>query len=293
MADLSDVTAYLAQQAFAAIYPNGTSQPSVAGIDCRIYEGWPNPDQLDLDLAGKTLVGATNNVPLARPGGMCANVSIFPLAGTGVTVYQVLDATYTITPPAPQLAWSLSGDTLTASGTPAAGEYLTVIADQAHVYSASAATLAALLSNLASQAQTNYPSASATATTLTVPVEAYLTVRQGAPALLGKVTHRQRQGIMVTVWAPTQAARSSLAKAIDGLIKQELRVTLADTSQAIVCYNRTYISDEGEVSTVYRRDLVYDVEYASLQTFAGYPVTSVQTSIIDAAQPSTTALAVT
>ena len=39
MADLSDVTAYLAQRAASAVYPNGTTSPSVASMDCLIYEG--------------------------------------------------------------------------------------------------------------------------------------------------------------------------------------------------------------------------------------------------------------
>jgi hypothetical protein len=54
LADLSDVTAYLYQQAIAAVYPSGTSQPSVAAMDVRLFEGWPIPDQLDRDLAGET-----------------------------------------------------------------------------------------------------------------------------------------------------------------------------------------------------------------------------------------------
>jgi hypothetical protein len=67
MADISDITVYLKNAALAAVYPNGTSQPSVAAMDVRVIEGWPEPQLLDLDMAGKTLIGATGNIPIPRP----------------------------------------------------------------------------------------------------------------------------------------------------------------------------------------------------------------------------------
>jgi putative ABC transport system substrate-binding protein len=51
VADLSDLTAYLATTAYNAVYPNGTGSASVASMDCRIYEGWPIPDQTSGGLA--------------------------------------------------------------------------------------------------------------------------------------------------------------------------------------------------------------------------------------------------
>jgi hypothetical protein len=278
VADISDVTAYLAQVAANAVYPNDTSQPSVAGMDCRIYEGWPDPDQLDLDVGGRMLQG---NPPTAvtRPGGPVANVSIFPMQGTGITVYQILDETYTIVHPTIDLSITVSGDTVTVSGEPAAGEYLTLVCDDAHVYSQTGATAAALLSALASAAQANYPTASATATTLTVPVGHTLVVRQGGVGTLGKVTHRQRHPVMVSVWAPTQVVRARLASAIDNAIKTKIKVTMPDSSQALVIYNRTNVIDDQTAATVYRRDLIYNVEYATVEEFTGYVVTSTNVSV--------------
>ena len=292
MADISDLTAYLAGQAALAVYPNGSSQPSIAPVptatatqnfanpaDVRIFEGWPIPDQLDLDLAGKMLSG-NPPIPVARPGGPVANVSIFPMQGTGVNVYQNLDKTYTIQPPSYGLTFSLGGDTLAVTGQPMAGEYLTLVIDGAVVCSQGGATTAQILAALATQAQSSgYPGATATATTLTIPFGHELVVRQGGTAILGKATHRQRQSIMVTVWAPNQATRTTLAKAIDNLIKQTIKVSMPDTSQAIVLYNRTNVIDEEQSKTIYRRDLIYDVEYATVEQFTGYVITSTQVSI--------------
>ena len=278
MADLSDVTAYLAQQAANAVYPNGTSSASVASMDCRIYEGWPLPDQLDLDMAGKQMSGSPA-VPTVRAGGPVANVSIYPLQGTGNTVYQILDQTYVVVGVTYGLTVAQSGNVLTVSGQPKPGEYLTLICDDSFVYSLTGANTAAILASLASAAQANYPAATATSNTLTVPTTRSLVVRQGGIGTLGKVSHRQRHSVMLTVWAPTHAARNAIASAIDVYLKQANKVTMPDGSQALVIYNRTNTSDEQQMATIYRRDLIYDVEYATIETFEGYVITTVSNAI--------------
>lgn len=288
MADLSDVTAYLAQAAANAVYPNGTGSPSVAAMDCRIYEGWPVADQLDLDVAGMMLTGSPP-AKGTRPGGPVANVSVYPMPGTGIAVYQILDKTYTISPAVIDLTVTIDDNgVITAEGQPATGEYLTLVIDDAVVCSQSGSNTAALLAALAAQASTNYPGSSSTATTLSVPFGHSMVVRQGGVAVLGKVLHRQRHAVMVTVWAPNRVVRNQLSAAIDNVIKQNNKVSMPDTSQAIVCFSRTLVSDEQQMQTIYRRDLVYDVEYATVEQFPGYVITSTQVSI---ATPDNTAIA--
>jgi hypothetical protein len=287
VADLSDVTAYLATQAAAAVYPSGSSQPSVAAMDCLIYEGWPIPDALDKDMAG-TMAGPSGGV-VPRPNGPRANVSIFPMLGTGKTVYQILDETYVVTPVVYGMTPSLSGNVTTVSGQPNTGEYLTLILDRAVVISQTGANTAALLAALAAQAVGFGYTATSTATTLTITPTTSIPIvlRQGGMATLGKVTHRQCHAVMVTVWAPTRVSRTALASAIDNVIKQTIKVTMPDTSQALIIYSRTNVSDEMQATTIYRRDLIYDVEYATVQEFPGYVITTVNTSVISAVGAAT------
>ncbi len=288
MADLSDVTAYLANAASTAVYPNGTSQPSVAAMDCRIYEGWPMPDQLDRDMLGQMLSG-TPPMPVTRPGGAVDNVSVFPMQGTGIGVYQQQDDTYVITPPTISSSFTLVGNLITVSGQIAVGEYLTLVIDNAAVCSQTGANTAAMLAALAAEAiSKGYAGTVATATTLTVPFGHSLVVRQGGAAVLGKVTHRQRHSIMVTVWAPTEAVRSTIAAAVDNAIKNKIKVAMPDTSQALIIYNRTNVLDDRQSTAIYRRDLIYDAEYATVFEFPGFVITSVTTSIAD---PTNTAIA--
>lgn len=288
MADLSDITAYLAVTATAAVYPNGTSQPSITGSDVRIFEGWPLADQLDHDMAGTMLNNAIPPVTVPRPGGPACNVSVFPMAGTNFTPYQIQNKTYTVVPAVFGMAVSVLNNTVTVTGVPTLGEYVTLVCDNQFVYSATGASVAAILTALAASALVNYSGTVATSTTITVPVTAYLTVRQGAQGTLGRVIHRERQSIMVSVWAPTHALRTQLAKAVDVAIKTKLVVTMPDTSQALVCYNRTNLDDFSQVATIYRRDLIYDAEYATVELFSGYVITSASVSM---ATPDATAIA--
>ncbi|WP_024516848.1 hypothetical protein [Bradyrhizobium sp. Tv2a-2] len=289
MADLSDVTAYLKSQAISAVYPNGTLQPSIVGLDCLVVEGWPNAAKLDLDVAGMTLDNSRKPpLEVQRPNGPRMNVSVFPMAGTGVSTYQIQDETRIISQPTYGITFVVIGDVIYASGQPGPGEYLTVEADRQFIYSATGATLPAILSTLATQAQANYPTASSTATSLSIPAKFSFSVRQGGVGVMGKVTWRQKHCVMVSVWADTPDHRTTLASAVDNLIKQNLKVSMPDTSQAVIRYSRTNVIDEGEARTVYRRDLIYEAEYATLEEFPGYVVTSVT---IDIANPSNTAIA--
>ena len=285
MADLEDISTYLAQVAVTgAVYPNGTSSPSVAGMDVRIYEGWPISEQLDLDLQGKMLSG-NPPMPVDRPGGKVANVSVYPLPGTTSAPYQVLDEVYTIVPVSLGLSVSQSGNTLTVSGTPGTGEFLTLLCDNSFVYSEAGASVSAILSALATAAEVNYPSGvsttviSSTEGAITIPTTKSLVARQGGIATLGKVISRQKHAFMVSIWAPSQSVRTALSKAIDVAIKSTIRITLPDTSQALVVYSRTSETDDSQNVTLYRRDLVYDVTYATLLTFPGITVTSTQTQL--------------
>lgn len=275
MADISDVTAYLYNAATAAVYPNGTGQPSVAAMGVRVFEGWPMPDQLDLDVAGMV----AGNPPTPRAGGPVANVSIYPMQGMNAQVYQIQDHVLVIAQPVYGIALTVVNGTITFAGAPNVGEYVTLVINRADVYSATGANAAAIIATLIASISMKYPLASSTTSTLTIPNTYALVVRQGGVGTLGKVTHRQKQSIMISVWAPTHAIRSTLAAAIDNAIKQKNIVAMPDTSQALICYNRTNLSDEKQMATVYRRDLIYDVEYATVFQFPGYVVTSVNVSI--------------
>jgi len=204
------------------------------------------------------------------------------MPGATANVFQILDDTYTIIDPNYGLsAPTVNGNDITVTGAPVAGEYLTVILDNLNVASSSQATLVAILNDLVTQINAfgAYTATTDGVAKITITGWAYMTVRQGSVGTLARVTHRQRQGVMVTVWAPDHVTRTTLAAAIDVLIKENLISGLPDTSQCLLTYDRTNLSDEMQAQTIYRRDLVYEAEYATLQQFPGYVITSAQFQI--------------
>ena len=274
MADLGDITAALLGIASTAVYPSGNAGPSVTGTPVRLFEGWPLADQLDLDMAGNMKVAGGGVTP--NGVGPIASVSVFPMQGAGAQVFQVLNEPYTIVPAVYGLVPTVSNKTITVTGTPGTGEFMTIIADHRHVYSRGGSTVSAIISAIAADALADYPSLTYNASSITFTTND-LQVRLGAPGTVGQVTHRQKHCIIVSVWAPTPAIRNQLAAAVDVVMKQNLRITLPDTSTAVVRYDRAIQSDNFETTTVYRRDLYYDVEYATLETWTAYVVTSVTT----------------
>jgi hypothetical protein len=293
MADLSDICTYLSQVVANAVYPLGTSQPSVANMDALIFEGWPIPETLDLDLTGR-MVDPTGKV-VTRPRGPRANISIYPMQGMNIVPQQILDETHIITPPVYGLTASAAQSqigasfTITLTGTPGPTEFLTIEIDNTYIASSGGVTNTAILNALAASINTfssltnplipGYVATVSGGDTLTITGAANCVARLGAQGTLGKVTHKEQQSVMVTVWAPDHASRTAFAIAIDGLIKHNLTVTMPDTSMALIVYNRTNVTDEFETVAVYRRDLIYSVLYATVWQFPGTVITSVSTTV--------------
>lgn len=80
MADVSEVGEALAQIVAAAAYPNGTGQPSIGACDIMVYQGWPNPQTLDADLAAGKV-----------------HISVFPRPGDTITSIMMGDVEWSET----------------------------------------------------------------------------------------------------------------------------------------------------------------------------------------------------
>lgn len=277
MADISQVTALLAQMAATAVYPSGTTQPSVTTRPITIFEGWPLQQTLDAAItAGQSMV------------------SVFPTrVNGGGAVFQVQDEDYLITQPVHGLTISsIANGAVSVMGTPAAGEYLSIVVDNRHAYSRVGDDLPTILNAIA---------ADATADGYTVSVFAIggpdlplwqgatgggiqfstdrLQAKIGSPATKGRVTHRQRAGICITVWAPNNADRNTIAIAVDVALKAVNRLTFPDTSQGLLVASGFVQEDKLEPASIYRRDLNFTCEYATLQPYQAFEITSVISTV--------------
>lgn len=279
MADVDDITKYFAETLVTpACYPNGLSQPSITGLPIRVMEGWPNGDQLDLDVAGKMLV---NGVATPNGLGPATNISIFPINMGNSTQRQQIEDPQVVVPAVHGLTISIAGSVITASGTPSTGEYLTVIVNGNKIYSRVGATLSIIMAALLTDIVADFPDATGTSTTLTLPTAHSLDAKSGAPVTMGQVLYRQAVEIMVTIWAPDHATRKIVSEAVDVQIKSNLTIQLPDTSQAIMTFARSMISDADQSRSLYRRDLIYVCAYSTIETFTAYEVTGVLQTTTD------------
>ncbi len=282
MADITDVCEIMLGIAGTALYPvppapGDTAPDSVAGRPARLYQGWPVPAQLDSDLKGlhpetkqpyKTDT-AGNPVPIFH-------VSVYPAAVIAASsgVGQVFEPPYVIRPAVHGLSATISGQTVTLAGEPTPGEYVTLICDGKRIFSRVGTTADLICEALAQDAVQAYPGTTHAGASITLPGTHEILVRIGAAARMGKVLHRQRQRVLVTVWAPDHVTRTEAIKAIDVALKQNLRITLPDQSQAILTYESTFTTDHWETVTVYRRDLTFAAEFATIEEFEAFEVTA-------------------
>ena len=62
-------------------------------------------------------------------------------------------------------------------------------------------------------------------------------------------------------------------------LKRNVTIRLEDGTQAIVVFQGTNLDDKYENEGVYRRDLIFNVTFDTLDTYTAYEVTVVQTPV--------------
>lgn len=264
MADISDVTTALAAQAAIAIYPNGTSNPSVSGTPVMIYPGWPEKSQLDPDIAaGKT------------------HVSFFPTNMERVTSrFDKQYQTLSINPATITLTINNAGTTITVGGTITTPQTVMIIYNgTGYAYSIkSNDTLNTIATGIAAM----LPSASAVGAAVTV---------NGAYSLVGRLStagtsirelSRREHVISVDVWAPSDTIRTAISSAIEIAFNALERFALPDGFWARLKYVSMIQIDDLQKSRVYRRCLNFLVEYAITQTETDYTIADPITNVSEA-----------
>lgn len=247
MADQSDVEAALVTQLSSILYPSGTSAGSVTGSDCRIYRGWPNSAALDTDL---------------RAG--IVNVTVFPGPGPGRITTRYLQQ-WQATQPVPTLTASVSGASVTFAGTAGTGQIAGLrVNGQTYAYVlVDGDTPQSVAANLAALARADVIVLMSSAT-LTIPGAYALDARVVAQAEALNQIRRQCHALRVTCWCPTPSARDAAAIAIDHGLAQISFLDLSDGTQAHMVYDGTIVFDHSQDALLYRRDLMYTVEYPTI-----------------------------
>lgn len=259
MADIADVSAALVALIAQTLYPNGTAQPSVTGVPTVIYGGWPTASQLDTDLGG-----------FANGGTGRLHVTVFPTATEKrETPYRTQWEELAVT--APTLTATIAAQTVTMGGTVTTPQNVALIVDDAaYVYAVQGTdTLTTIATALAAMV----PGASNAGAVITIPNGAAIrAARTGAGGTMQRETRRLMRVMQITVWADTPANRDATAQAVDVALSGIERITLPDQTQGRLLYQSSHQVDAQSKANLYRRDIMYSVEYGTTQTVAATTV---------------------
>lgn len=247
MADQADVETVLVTLAAAALYPNGTDQLSVPGPDCRVYRGWPNSAALDADLSAGRI-----------------NVTVFPVGEPTRIATRHMDQWFG-TPPTPTLVAEVQNGTVLLSGAADTGQVAGILADRhSYVYRTQPGDTPALVAaNLAAQARADWV-VTLSGSQVMLHGPSRLVARVSADGWLLKEVRRQEQGFRVTCWCPTPASRDTTAAVIDQALARQTFLDMPDSSSARITYDGTAVFDQSQDALLYRRDLIYRIEYPTL-----------------------------
>jgi hypothetical protein len=246
VAELADVEQALVDTIIAAAYPNGPNTTSTVGTPLRIYRGRPTNSGLITDRSDGTV-----------------DVSIFPLADiTRNTTRWGIHVTEL--PTTSTLTVGTSGNSATFLGSASAGDLAGVLVNQqAYIYQAQAGDGAALVAAALADILRTVMICWLTQATITVPGAYYFIARTASSVNALEEWGRQEQGFQISVWAPTPNLRDVVAQLIGRTLAQLSFLTLADGTGGRLRYRATANYDTDQASSIYRRDLNYDVEYAT------------------------------
>jgi hypothetical protein len=99
---------------------------------------------------------------------------------------------------------------------------------------------------------------------VTIPGARHLVARVVADVPVKQETRRQEQGFRVTCWCPNPAIRDATASAIDLALSTQRFIALNDGTSGKLSYAGTTEFDQSQNAKLYRRDLSYNVEYATV-----------------------------
>jgi hypothetical protein len=247
MADISDVEQAIADALTSILYPFGSAQSSIIGVLCRVYRGWPNSATLNTDLSAGSV-----------------NVTVVTDNDAGRTTTRYLPEWHT-TPLLAGVTASTTDQTIIISGNPTAGDVVGALIDGvAYAYRIQTGDTPYLVASNLNQLIQNIRPATVQGYAIVVPGAGSIQVRVVCDSATSFESRRQEKDVRIICWCPTPPIRDSVAAAIDAAIDRMDFLILPDNTHARVVYRNTASYDQAQNALLYRRDLVYTVEYPTV-----------------------------
>jgi hypothetical protein len=249
MADLSDVENALLGYLNNAIYPSGPLQPANLGVDCRIYRGWPIPARLNADLTAGII-----------------NVTVNPDTTVGETTTRFFPVWYGSTPKS-ALSVAVNGVTATISGTANSGQVVGLIIDgRPYSYRTVVGDTPQLIAaNLMAAVQADRTALLA-GSSLSIPGAHTVLGRVVVDTPVSKEVRRQSHNLRIGCWCPTPVLRDQVCSLLDSTLAALPFIVTDDEASTRITYRGTQIFDQSQNALLYRRDMVYQVEYPTLSS---------------------------
>jgi hypothetical protein len=247
MADISDVEQAIANTVTSVLYPAGFTHSSIIGTLCRIYRGWPNSATLNADLSAGTV-----------------NITVVTDNDSGRITTRYLPEWQALSM-APGVTATTADQTIIISGSPAVGDVIGALIDgAAYAYRIQAGDTTGLVaSNLSQLIQANRP-ATTQGFTIALQDAGSIQVRVVCDNATSFESRRQEKDLRIICWCPTPSIRDSVAAAVDTAINQMSFLVLPDGTNTRVTYRNTASYDQAQNALLYRRDLIYTVEYPTI-----------------------------
>ncbi len=249
MADQADVEGVLVGLVGAVVYPGGVGEGSVLGRVCRVYRGFPVGSALAEDLvAGRV------------------NITVFPESGGSVVTTRWGDGDEVPVVRVPGVVVSVVGGVVSVGGVVGAGELVGLVVDGVAVVHRvvegdDAAGVAAALGGLVRA----FREVAVLGSVLVVPGAGSIVARVVADQVVVRQTRRQRRNFRVMCWCPDPITRDDVAGAIDAALSARAFIALPDGLSGRLRFVSSEVFDQTRDAALYRRDLVYSVEYATTQ----------------------------
>jgi hypothetical protein len=148
-----------------------------------------------------------------------------------------------------------------------AGELAGLLIDeQAFVYRAQAGDGAGLVAAALADLVRAVRSCWLQQASVTVPGAIRLQARTAGVATIVQEWGRQEQAFRISVFCPSPQVRDAVCSAVGGSLSQVAFLALADGTAGRLRYRSSTSSDGEQVASIYRRDLVFEVEYGTTVT---------------------------
>ena len=247
MPDLSDVEAAMARIVTTVLYPNGLSEASVIGAVCRVYRGWPSPTTLNTDLANGTV-----------------NVTVAPDSDVGNTTTRFA-LEWAVPGEPPTLVADAEDTSVTLSGIGGAGQSIGVLVDSAtYIYRVQDGDTPAIVAAvLAAMIRSTRP-AHLQGASISVPGAYRVIARVVRDGRGFKEVRRQQRDLRVISWCPSPELRDRVSTLVDHAFAARDFLEFPDEITARLTYRGTSVYDQAQNSQLFRRDLIYTVEYPTI-----------------------------